>query len=381
VIRVGLTGGIACGKSYARARLEAAGLRAVDLDAVAHAVMAPGGSAYADVVAAFGPGVVGAAGEIDRRLLGPIVFADPAARRRLDALVHPRVREEEARRAAALAAGGASAVVTDAALLVETGQHTRFDRLVVVHCPPELQVRRLQERDGLDADAARARLAAQMPIDEKRAYGHFLVDTSGSFAETDAAVDAVAGALRAVPDAGPAPPPLGRALAALGTGAGPRGLDPRRVIAEVAAAGFLDLARVAARLDPPVPPDVPWYRAAGDAGGRPAWTLAGAVAAWAASRGGDAEFVAAAAASLARLTHRDAAAIAGACLVALAVHDALVRAGGDGSARASLAARWGGGAAPAAAHAAAADAVCRLDGPPDDGTGAAAASLRALGYA
>jgi dephospho-CoA kinase len=381
VIRVGLTGGIACGKSHVRARLEAAGFRTLDLDLVAHAVMAPGGSAYGDVVHAFGPGVVGASGEIDRRVLGPIVFADPAARRRLDALVHPRVREEEGRRVGAFAAEGARVVVTDAALLVETGQHARFDRLVVVHCPPAEQVRRLQERDGLDAAAARARVAAQMPIEEKRAFGHFQIDTSGSFAATDAAVDLLAAQLGALRREAPVRPSLARARAALGDARGPRGLDARRVVADVAAAGFLDLKRVAALLDPPPPADAPWYRAAETAAGAGPWTLAGAVAVWARACGGDAPFVAAAAASLARLTHRDGPSLAGACLVALALHDALVRAG-DPPGRSELAARWGGSPPSAAGQRAAAAAVAALDRPAEVEVDAAAeAALRALGYA
>lgn len=378
MIRVGLTGGIACGKSYTRARLEAAGFRTVDLDTVAHEVMEPGGSAYAEVVDAFGPGILSASGAIDRRVLGPIVFADPAARRRLDAIVHPRVREQESLRAAAFAAEGARCVVTDAALLVETGQHARFDRLVVVHCPPQEQARRLQERDGLDADAARARIAAQMPIEEKRRFGHFQVDTNGSFASTDAAIDAVASELRALSPSAPVRTSLARARAALGTGRGPRGLDAGLVLGTIAAAGFLDLKRVAARLDPPPPADVPWYRAAA-AESVPPWTLAGAVAVWAAARGADGPFVAAAAASLARLTHRDAPSLAGACLVALSLHAAL--AGTDGGAGGSaLAARWGGAAPPVEAEQAAAEAVRRLAA----GSGADASAdavLRALGYA
>jgi dephospho-CoA kinase len=377
MIRVGLTGGIACGKSYVRARLESAGFRTLDLDAVAHAEILPGRSAYADVVAAFGPAIVGADGRIDRRILGSVVFADPAARRRLDAIVHPRVREEEARRVDAFAAEGASCAVTDAALLVETGQHVRFDRLVVVHCPPGEQVRRLQARDGLDPAAAAARVAAQMPIDEKRAFGHFQVDTSGSFAATDAAVDALAAELRALRREPPSPPSLARARAALGAGRGPRGLDARRVVRDVAAAGHLDLKRVAGLLAPPPPADLPWYRAAAETTDEPPWNLAGAVAVWASARGGDGGFVAAAAASLARVTHRDAPSRAGACLVALALHAALAGARDRGDA-ASLAARWGGCSPTGEATAAAAAAVAALDLPagPDPATDDA---LRALG--
>jgi dephospho-CoA kinase len=380
VIRVGLTGGIACGKSYVRARLAAAGFHTIDLDAVAHAVMAPGGSAHADVVAAFGPGVVGPSGAIDRRVLGPIVFADPSARRRLDAIVHPRVRDEEARLAAVFAAAGASCVVTDAALLVETGQHARFDRLVVVHCPPAEQVRRLQQRDGLDLAAARARVAAQMPIDEKRAFGHFQVDTSCTFAATDNAVDQVAAQLGALRRPPPALPPLARARAALGSARGPRGLDASRVLGAIASAGFLDLHRVAALLDPPPPGDAPWYQVAVNSADAVPWTLAGAIAVWAAARGGDGPFVAAAAASLARLTHREAASIAGACLVALALHDALGRARVASDDLSALAARWGGSAPPGPAEGAAAEAVEALDRSAQVGASVDAA-LRALGYA
>ena len=153
--------------------MQDAGLATLDLDLVAHDVMAPGAAAYDAVVAEFGPGIVGAGGRIDRPALAGRVFADPGARNRLNALVHPRVREEEDRRAAALAAADAALLVTDAALLVEAGYHLRFDRLVVVHCPPEEQLRRLRLRDGLDEPAARARLRAQMPIDEKRSFAHF----------------------------------------------------------------------------------------------------------------------------------------------------------------------------------------------------------------
>src|SRR2546427_3185758 len=121
ILRVGLTGGIACGKSYVLRRLAAAGLATLDLDEVAHEVMAPGGAAHADVVREFGSGILAADGKVDRKRLGDVVFADPSARARLNALVHPRVREEEARRAAAADRGPGTVVVTDAALLVGAG--------------------------------------------------------------------------------------------------------------------------------------------------------------------------------------------------------------------------------------------------------------------
>src|SRR5436309_9756538 len=202
--------------------------------------MAPGGAAHDDVVRAFGPAILGPDGAIDRKRLGDLVFVDAGARARLDSLVHPRVREEEARWAAAADRGPGTVLVTDAALLVEAGVHLRFHRMVVVHCPPELQKRRLRERDGLDAAAAEARLAAQMPIGEKRRFAHFEVDTSASFADTDRQADAPAGTLRDLARTAPAPVPvpLDRAAACLlfGPAEGPRGLDPVRVVAEIAAA-------------------------------------------------------------------------------------------------------------------------------------------------
>ena len=176
MLKVGLTGGIASGKSHVLRRLAQAGFQTLDLDAVARDVMAPGGTAYADIVRAFGERILAADGAIDRKALGAHVFADAAARRRLEALVHPRIREAEARY---LSAGAPDSVaVVDAALLVESGQHLRFARLVVVFCEPREQLRRLMARDGLTEADARARLDAQMPPGEKRRFGHFVVDNS-----------------------------------------------------------------------------------------------------------------------------------------------------------------------------------------------------------
>lgn len=354
-LRVGLTGGIACGKSRVLRRLSEAGFAVLELDKIAHEVTAPGGSAYADVVAAFGPEVLAPDGAVDRRRLGDRVFADPAALARLNAIVHPRVREEEARRAAREARR--EVVVTDAALLVEAGVHLRFDRLVVVHCTAGQQVRRLVERDGLAEAAARARVAAQMPTEEKRRFAHLVVDATSTLADTDRAADDVAGELRQVARARPrrAEIPLQRRVAAFAVGprGGPRGLDRERVLRDIADAGGLEMDRLAKRLVPPA--DGPWFRAArpGTEGPGPE-TLAAPVVVWALSRGGpDPEFLASAAASLARLTHTDPAAIAGACLFALALQEALVTGAAGRNLTSSLpgwtaqAQRWGGEAPPA----------------------------------
>jgi dephospho-CoA kinase len=365
-LRVGLTGGIASGKSRVLRRLAAAGLETLDLDRIGHEVMAPGGPAYGDVVLAFGPGILAADGTVDRKRLGAVVFADPAARARLDAIVHPRVREEEARRAALQPDHPERIMVTDAALLVEAGVHLRFDRLVVVHCSADEQIRRLMERDGIDEPAARARLAAQMPVQEKRRFAHLEVDASGSLDETDQAADRLVGELRRLAGARPARVtiPLERRLAAMAAGPerGPRGLQRARVLEDIVAAGGLEMGRIARLLVPPT--EGPWYRAARPAPGDPGpETLAGPVVVWSLARGGpDAEFTAAAAASLARLTHTDPAQIAGACLYALALQEAMV----GGAARALAASladgigrarRWGGAAPPDAITAAVAAAA------------------------
>jgi dephospho-CoA kinase len=323
LLRVGLTGGIASGKSHVLRRLEAAGFATVDLDRVAHALLAKGGAAFAPVVEAFGSSILDPAGAIDRKALGAIVFAAPEARARLDALVHPRIREEEAAIARAAESAGARVLVTDAALLVETGLHLRFDRLVVTWCPAGVQLQRLRARDGIDEAAARARLGAQMPGDEKRAYGHFVIDTSGTPGDTDTRVDALAEALRGLEPPPPSPLPPARVKACLqeGPAAGPRGLTPARVVSDAEQAGGLDLSRLARLLEPPVAG--PWYRAARPGEGAPfPDTLAGALAVVCAARGADAPYVLGAAASLARLTHLPPRAIAGACVAALAAWEA-----------------------------------------------------------
>jgi dephospho-CoA kinase len=301
LLRVGLTGGIASGKSRVMGRLAVAGFGVIDLDRLAQELMEPGQVAFDEVVAAFGRGILAPAGGIDRRALGALVFQDPEARRRLDAIVHPRVREEESRRAAALA--GAGVVVTEAALLVEAGMHLRFDRLVVVHCAPETQLRRLRERDGLGADDARRRLEAQMPIGEKRRFAHLEVDTEGAPEDTDALADALAVALRS----------LGRER---GTGGG---LDPAGLLAAIARSGGIELEVLRGLLHPPAAP--PWYRAARPAEGAPhPVCLTGPLAAWSLLRApGDPEYLASAMASLTRLTHRDPDAVGNACLLGLVV--------------------------------------------------------------
>ncbi|HEV7871125.1 MAG TPA: dephospho-CoA kinase [Modestobacter sp.] len=165
MLRIGLTGGIGSGKSTVATLLAERGARVVDADRIAREVVAPGTPGLAAVVAEFGEGVVAADGSLDRPALAAVVFADPAARSRLDAVVHPLVR---ARAAEAMAAAPADAVVVqDVPLLVETGQAGSYDLVLVVQTDEEVRVRRLVER-GLSAADARARMASQA-TDEQRA--------------------------------------------------------------------------------------------------------------------------------------------------------------------------------------------------------------------
>jgi dephospho-CoA kinase len=352
LLRVGLTGGIACGKSHVLRRLASHGLQTLDLDAVARDVTVPGSPALQEISGAFGAGVLGPDGSLDRAALAAQVFADAAARARLNAIVHPRVRAEEARRAEDVASRGAALLVTDAALLVEAGAHLRFDRLVVVHCDPGQQLERLRARDGLDEEAARARVLAQMPLAEKRSFAHFEVDTSGSIADTDRAADALARQLDAL--AGARRDTRDVAVAALlggvvhGPQTGPRGLAPASLLAAAAEAGGLEMEALGRRLTPAAVG--PWYEAATEADpGAPAAYLAVALAAWALCRGAaDPPFLAGVAGSIARLTHTDASARADACVLALVAQEVALAAGvpGDLEAQArhqeGLATRFGG---------------------------------------
>jgi dephospho-CoA kinase len=183
---VALTGGIATGKSYVRAALAAAGVPTLDADTLAREAVTPGSDALAAVVAAFGASVLGADGALDRGSLARRVFSDPDARRRLEAIIHPRVREATAAWFADLQRRGDVAVaVVDIPLLFEVGRDRDFDRVVVVACEPQVQLARVMARDHLDEAAAHARLAAQWPLDRKIARADHVVRTDGTFADTD----------------------------------------------------------------------------------------------------------------------------------------------------------------------------------------------------
>jgi dephospho-CoA kinase len=193
---VALTGGIATGKSHVRAELERHGVATIDADRLARDAVTPGTAGYAAVVARFGPGIVDPSGGLDRRALGSIIFADPTARRDLEAIVHPEVRRLMDAWFETLDPAAHPFAVADIPLLFEAGRERDFDAVVVAACDPETQVRRIITRDQLTEAAARQRLAAQWPIDEKVRRADYIIDTNGTIEETNVQVREVVGKLR-----------------------------------------------------------------------------------------------------------------------------------------------------------------------------------------
>ncbi|MET4223156.1 dephospho-CoA kinase [Oerskovia enterophila] len=181
MFRVGLTGGIAAGKSVALDRFAELGACVIDSDVLARDAVAPGTVGLAEVVEAFGETVLAPDGTLDRARLGTIVFSDDAARRRLNAIVHPEVRRLSAEREALVAARDPRAVVVHAIpLLVETGQAESFHLVAVVVAPEDVRVRRLVESRGMSEDEARARIAAQATDDERLAAADVTLDGGGA---------------------------------------------------------------------------------------------------------------------------------------------------------------------------------------------------------
>ena len=190
MIRVALTGGIATGKSYVLDRMRSRGVACLDADALAHGVMAPGTEATQAIAERFGD-VLEPTGAVDRQKLGPIVFADAAARRDLEAIVHPAVyRAIAAGLRGFELSGDAPFAVVDIPLLFETGHSGAFAKVIATVCPADVQLARLMAR-GLTREAASQRIHAQLPADEKARRADYVITTDGSFAETDAQVDRI----------------------------------------------------------------------------------------------------------------------------------------------------------------------------------------------
>jgi dephospho-CoA kinase len=185
MLKVGLTGGLACGKSFVGEALASYGCLLIQADDLGHQVLAPGGEAYHDVIQEFGGDIVMSDGQIDRHILASRVFGNPDRLARLNGIVHPYVVSREERLIADFAGRDPHGIaVVEAAILIETGSYKRFDRLILVTCSDEQQRERALRREGaVDADV-RARLDRQMPVAGKRKFADFVIDTSGDKEDT-----------------------------------------------------------------------------------------------------------------------------------------------------------------------------------------------------
>lgn len=184
-LHVGITGGIASGKSHVSRFFNRLGCMVLDADQVARQVVRPGCPAYREIIEHFGPGVLTLTGELDRPKLGTIVFTDPEERRVLNSIVHPRVMEETDAWLAAHEEICANApLFVEAALMVETSYYKKLDSVILVFCPTERQRERIARRDGLTAEQADQRIRSQMPWEEKRKAADFIIDTSGTYRQT-----------------------------------------------------------------------------------------------------------------------------------------------------------------------------------------------------
>jgi dephospho-CoA kinase len=202
MLRIGLTGGIASGKSTVAALLRDYEYPVLDADSIARELLEPGQDAYNEVVREFGDAVLNKGGAVDRPKLGAIVFSDAPKRARLNQILHPRIQEVVGKWFAALdRPGGPDMAFEDAALILEAGAKKNFDRMVVCWCTPEQQLERLQQR-GLSVADARLRIAAQMAIDEKRRLADEAIDCSGSIEETQRQVKVVLGKFKQVAASG-----------------------------------------------------------------------------------------------------------------------------------------------------------------------------------
>jgi len=199
MLKVGLTGGFACGKTFVGETLAGFGCLLIQADLLGHEGLEPGGEVYPMVVQEFGSDILNSDGHIDRRLLAAQVFGSPEKLARLNALVHPYVMRREEELIAEFAAREPRGIaVVEAAILVETGSYHRFDRLILVTCREEQQVERALRRAGAQESDVRARLSRQMALAEKQKFADFVVDTSGEKEDTIRQTRAVYEALRRI---------------------------------------------------------------------------------------------------------------------------------------------------------------------------------------
>jgi dephospho-CoA kinase len=199
MLRVGLTGGLACGKTFVGEALAGWGCLLIQADELGHQVLESGGEAYDGVVAEFGPRILAPDGRIDRQALAERVFGSPERLARLNGLVHPAVVRREEELIAGYAAREPHGIaVVEAAILIETGSYKRFDRIILVTCAEQQQIERALRRDGENLADIRARLNRQMPLEGKRKFAQFVIDTSGQKEDTLRQTRAVYEALRRI---------------------------------------------------------------------------------------------------------------------------------------------------------------------------------------
>lgn len=185
MLKVGLTGGLACGKSFVGQAMAALGCHLIEADQLGHEVLLPEGEAYADVVREFGQGILNADGAIDRKRLAAEVFGKPERLAALNHLVHPHVFERERKLIDQYAETDPHGIViVEAAILIETGNYKNFDRLILVECDEQQQIERAIKRDHTDREEVQSRLRRQMPLAEKRKFAQYVIDTSGTKEET-----------------------------------------------------------------------------------------------------------------------------------------------------------------------------------------------------
>jgi len=203
MLKVGLTGGYASGKSFVALRLEQFGCLIIYADKLGHQVLEPSGEAYLPTIEAFGPGILAPDRRIDRKKLAAVVFADPDRLQVLNNIVHPAVFHLEEKELAAWRASHPIGIaVVEAAILIETGRYATFDRLIVTVCTRETQIARAMQRKGIAREQALARIERQLPAEEKKRYAHYVIDTDGTEEQTTQQVNEIYNELKKLAEAG-----------------------------------------------------------------------------------------------------------------------------------------------------------------------------------
>lgn len=201
MLKVGLTGGYATGKSFVAQELERLGCHVIYADRLGHSALEPGGEAYAPAIELFGPSILQPDGLIDRKKVATLAFSNPVLLERLTSYVHPAVfRLEESMLQAIQRQDPTGIAVLEAAILIETGRHAAFDRIILTTCDPETQIARGMKRDGVSREEAMRRIARQMSLAEKRPHADYVIETDGSKTDTIHHIQSIFRELRSLAD-------------------------------------------------------------------------------------------------------------------------------------------------------------------------------------